>query len=92
MSMLLSIPDGFPNDTRKQQKSISFFNVAGFCESAKESIENTLRDKKDVQVLCDALYYQIDVILTGDKDFLEAKLDKPLIYSPGMMFDYLSSE
>ncbi len=78
----------------KAEKVYSLYRTLDiqFCKSTKENIENTLRDKKDVQVLCDALYYQIDVILTGDKDFLEAKLDKPLIYSPGMMFDYLSSE
>ena len=30
-----------------------------------------LRDVKDVPVLSDALYHKMDMILTGDKDFLE---------------------
>lgn len=36
-----------------------------------------------------ALYHKMDMILTGDKDFLEANLDHPLIFSPGMLYDFL---
>lgn len=39
-----------------------------FCRSTKE-VFGHLRDVKDVPVLSDALCHQIDVILTGDKDF-----------------------
>lgn len=59
-----------------------------FCQSTKEKL-GELRDAKDIPVLSDARYHQIDVILTGDKDFLEAKLENPLIYSPAMMLEYL---
>ena len=59
-----------------------------FCESAKE-MQGKLRDVKDIPVLSDAIYHQIDVILTGDKDFLEAELEYPLIYSPAMLLEYL---
>ncbi len=59
-----------------------------FCEST-EMILGRLRDEKDIPVLSDALYHHIDVILTGDKDFLEAELEYPLIYSPTMLLDYL---
>lgn len=44
-----------------------------------------LRDVKDIPVLSDALHHHIDVILTGDKDFLEAELEYTLIYSLVMM-------
>lgn len=47
-----------------------------------------MRDAKDIPVLSDALYYQVDVILTGDKDFLEAELDKPIIYSLKMLEEF----
>ena len=59
-----------------------------FCESTKE-ILGQLRDAKDIPVLSDARYHHIDVILTGDKDFLEAELEYPLIYSPAMLLEYL---
>lgn len=39
--------------------------------------------------MSDAIYHRIDVILTGDKDFLEAELEYPLIYSPAMLLEYL---
>lgn len=32
----------------------------------------------------------MDVILTGDNDFLESDIEQPLIFSPGMMIDYLN--
>lgn len=60
-----------------------------FCESTSE-ILGELRDKKDVPVLSDAIYHKMDVILTGDKDFLESDIEYPLIFSPGMMIDYLN--
>ena len=59
-----------------------------FCESTKD-ILGTLRAEKDIPVLSDALYHKIDLILTGDRDFLEAGLDYPLIYSPSMMLEFL---
>lgn len=62
-----------------------------FCESTSD-IFGKLRDEKDVPVLSDALYHKIDVIVTGDKDFLEADLEKPLIYSPSMLYDYLTQK
>lgn len=62
-----------------------------FCRSTEE-ILGKLRDVKDIPVLSDALYHHIDVILTGDRDFLEAKLEYPLIYSPAMMLEYLKQE
>ena len=60
-----------------------------FCESTDKSLGD-LRDKKDVPVLSDALFHNVDLILTGDKDFLEAGIKHPLIYSPTMMLEYLT--
>lgn len=59
-----------------------------FCKSTTEKF-GELRDEKDIPVLSDALYHHIDLILTGDKDFLEANLEKPLVFSPSMMYDYM---
>ena len=55
-----------------------------FCKSTAER-QGELRDRKDIPVLSDALYYKVDIILSGDKDFLEADLERPLVYSPAMM-------
>ena len=76
----------------KAEKVYSLYRTLDiqFCDSAKETVGDAIRDKKDLQVLSDALYHRMDIILTGDKDFLEAELEKPLIYSPWMMYDYLS--
>lgn len=62
-----------------------------FCESTKEVL-GELRDEKDVPVLSDAIYHRVDVIVTGDKDFLEADLDNPLVFSPAMLYDYLNGK
>lgn len=59
-----------------------------FCRST-EVMQGELRDEKDIPILSDALYHHVDVILTGDKDFLEADLEHPLIYSIAMMSDFL---
>ena len=60
-----------------------------FCKSSKKQL-GELRDKKDIPVLSDALFHKVDIILSGDKDFLESGLEKPMIFSPSMLFDYLS--
>lgn len=42
--------------------------------------------------MSDAIYHKVDLILTGDKDFLEAGLEYPLVFSPAMMYDYLEAK
>jgi len=62
-----------------------------FCESTNDKL-GELRDTKDVPVLSDAIYHEVDLILTGDKDFLEANLEHPLVFSSAMMYDYLEAK
>ena len=59
-----------------------------FCESTPKLI-GTLRDLKDVPVLSDAVFHKVDILLTGDKDFLESGITNPQIYSPAMLADLL---
>jgi putative PIN family toxin of toxin-antitoxin system len=61
-----------------------------FCESTTEVL-GQVRDAKDIQVLSDSRYHKVDLILSGDKDFLEAELENPLVYSPAMMLEYLET-
>jgi len=41
------------------------------------SAEKLIRDAKDMPILNAAIVSEVDVILTGDKDFLELGLDRP---------------
>ena len=59
-----------------------------FCESSKEKL-GEIRDEKDIPVLSDAIFQKVDIILSGDKDFLEAGLEHPQVFSPAMLYDYL---
>lgn len=67
-----------------------FFSLpVHFCESSI-NMQGVLRDKKDIPVLSDALYHNVDIILTGDKDFLEAELERPVIFSINMLEEFLA--
>ena len=46
-----------------------------------------LRDSADIPILSDAVFYDMDIILTGDKDFLEAGLKRPKAVSVSMLYD-----
>ena len=75
----------------KHQKLISILRKMNFnfCSST-DQILGDLRDKKDIPVLSDALFHNVDVLLTYDKDFLDAEITKPLIFSPTMMWNFLA--
>ena len=45
-------------------------------------IDERIRDPKDRPILQAALKVKVDVILTGDKDFLESDIQKPRMLSP----------
>ena len=74
----------------KAEKLITIFNKMNFsfCKSTSEILGN-IRDKKDIPVLSDAIFNNADILLTGDKDFLESSITHPIIFSPSMMYDFL---
>ena len=47
-----------------------------------EPLEEKIRDVKDRPILRTALAWNMDIIVTGDKDFLEADLDYHLVITP----------
>jgi putative PIN family toxin of toxin-antitoxin system len=47
-----------------------------------------MRDKDDEKVLYSAMIADVDVLITGDKDFYEVDIDRPEILSPG---DFISN-
>ena len=59
-----------------------------FCPST-DKVLGTLRDEKDIPVLSDAIFNNVDILLTGDKDFLEADIDTPIIISPTELLEYM---
>lgn len=46
------------------------------------SDEEKIRDVKDRPILRAAKIAKVDILLTGDKDFLESKIDTPQIINP----------
>lgn len=75
----------------KAQKVYSLYHTLPFifCESTSEKL-GKLRDDKDIPVLSDAIFHKADIILSGDKDFLEAGLESPQVFSPSMLYDFLT--
>ena len=41
-----------------------------------------IRDKKDYPILYTAIIESVDLFLTGDKDYYDVKVEKPIIISP----------
>lgn len=60
-----------------------------FCSSTSETF-GMLRDEKDIPILSDAIYHGIDILLTSDKDFLDANIERPQIVSPSDLLEYFS--
>ena len=76
----------------KSEKVYSLYHKLPFVFCGSSPIQTgNLRDAKDIPVLSDALSHNADIILSGDKDFIEADLEHPLVLSPSMLYDYLLS-
>jgi len=54
--------------------------------------ERCIRDTGDQPILRAAIKEDVDMILTGDKDFLEARLAKPKAVSPAQFLNLNSSD
>ena len=46
-----------------------------------------IKDHKDLPILVAAIESQVDLLITGDTDFDEIQLDKPLILKPRQYYD-----
>ena len=57
------------------------------CYGNWQKILGQLRDKKDIPVLSDAIYHGVNILLTGDKDFLETDIATPKIISPSDLLE-----
>lgn len=54
----------------------------------ESSFESQIRDIKDRPILRAAIAARADVLLTGDKDFLESGLKSPVIMTPAEFLEY----
>ncbi len=72
-----------------------FFEGISFEEfSTPENIDNTkypeIRDINDLPVLASAILSDSDILLTGDKDFEDIRIDKPIIFTPAKYFELIN--
>ena len=79
--------------TKMKQLEI-FFNGINFEEFATpDKIDRqkypSMRDVKDLPILASAILSDSDILLTGDKDFADVKIDKPLIFTPTRYFELI---
>lgn len=59
-------------------------------ETYNEAKYPKIRDVKDLPVLVSAILSDSDILITGDKDFENVKIDKPLIFTPSKYFDLIN--
>ena len=48
-----------------------------------------MRDVKDLPILVSAILSDADILLSGDKDFQDIQIGKPLIFTPNQYFDLI---
>lgn len=54
----------------------------------KSIAEQLVRDKNDRPILRAAIQAKVDILVTGDKDFLESGIDHPKAMTPAMFLQY----
>ncbi len=74
-----------------------FFDGINFEEfKSPEKIDENkypkIRDIKDLPVLVSAILSDADILLTGDKDFENIKIDKPLIFTPSKYYGLIENK
>jgi putative PIN family toxin of toxin-antitoxin system len=67
-------------DLKRFMNSISYENHVSY--TTDYSKYPKIRDKNDLPILALAIESGADILITGDKDFDDVKIDKPVILSP----------
>ena len=57
------------------------FELEYFFTMENELLDVNLRDKKDIPILYSAIVSDVDIFITGDKDFENIKINRPKIMS-----------
>lgn len=81
----------FPEKLKQLEIFFDGINFEEFATPNKidENKYPKIRDVKDLPVLVSAILSDSDILLTGDKDFEDLKIDKPLIFSPAKYFELI---
>lgn len=81
----------FPEKLKQLEIFFDGINFEEFATPNKidENKYPKIRDAKDLPVLASAILSDSDILLTGDKDFEDLKIDKPLIFSPAKYFELI---
>lgn len=79
---------------KKQKLLKTFFEGIHYEEFQTPDSFNTsnypeIRDIKDMPILVSAILSDSDILLTGDKDFENIILNKPLIFTPAKYYELL---
>jgi len=73
----------FPKNIGYLKEFISSINYENYNVCTTDySKYPTIRDKNDLPILALAIESNSDILITGDKDFDDVKIDKPIILSP----------
>lgn len=48
-----------------------------------------IRDKNDLPILVSAILSDSDILITGDKDFEDIQMKKPLVFTPNQYFELI---
>jgi putative PIN family toxin of toxin-antitoxin system len=74
----------FPDDISTLEKFLRELSYE--LENTPYSIDQkefpVIRDRKDLPILVSAILSEVDILITGDKDFWEVGIDKPEIFNP----------
>lgn len=81
----------FPNRLAALDKflSVALMSLELVPIPIEENVSETqIRDVNDRPILRAAIHAKADVLLTGDKDFLESGLENPMIMTPAEFLEY----
>src|SRR5574344_989882 len=84
----------FPDNIKMLNKFIKGINFQLYKTPKKIDAAKypKIRDVKDLPILVSAILSDADVLITGDKDFEEVKIDKPLIFSPNKYYEFIKGK
>ncbi|HHU35975.1 MAG TPA: putative toxin-antitoxin system toxin component, PIN family [Treponema sp.] len=84
----------FPEKQQYLEKFLSELDFELFTtpDIINQEIYPAIRDPLDLPILVSAILSDSDILITGDKDFEDIKIDKPLIFTPSRYFDLLNNK
>ena len=91
--LLDAIEDKNPDDVSKVEELIySIADEVFTFDCIDKNKYPYIRDIDDIEVLANAIESRVDILITGDTDFDEVKIDKPRIMKPRQFQDEFMEE